>query len=318
MCKKTDSGELMVGCDGCDDWFHFSCLKIPEKYKELVFSFYCPYCKAGITGPSPRVAEGQVEVRKTIWKRKCRLSGCFKACKDESKYCSEEHGREYMQKALSQLNVSGLGPEDQEHLVKQILGGSGYSAYDFQRYGEFPFADEEATRRENPALYDKIVGHDTRLQELEASKHVLQETTIPEAARKLEQLNGYLKWLESVNHQLFSSTDPKDVSQESRKPKSSGKKQRKRICGYTAQWDAIPCSVSDFASQYDGESTALYAVCTKLRCNKHADWSSMLLEQFSDQLRSLQSYQDRLQLLIRTRKKQLMVQFHEQLLHDNS
>lgn len=316
MCKKTDSGELMVGCDGCDDWFHFSCLKIPEKYKELVFSFYCPYCQAGITGPSPEVRNGQVEVRRTIWKRKCRLSGCFKACKEESKYCSNEHGQEYMKRAVSQLKVSGLSRDEQGKLIKQILSSSGGSVYEFQRFGELPFADEDATRRENPVLYDKVVCADQKLQDLEASCRELQEKTLPGVHDTLKSLGDYLQWLESVNQRVFSSGAADQDPSESRgqRTKSGSRKQKRSICGFTPQWTTIPCPVDEFSSQYDAESLTIRGVCTKLRCNKHADWSPMLLEQCNDQLRSLQSHQDRLQLLIRARKEQLMIQFHEQLL----
>lgn len=319
MCKRTDSGELMVGCDGCDDWFHFSCLKIPEKFKELVFSFYCPYCQAGITGPSPQVTDGRVEVRRTIWKRKCRLNGCFHACKDESKYCSKEHGQEYMKQAVSRLKVAGMGRDEQERLIKQILSSSGQSAYEFQRYGESPFANEEVTRKENPTLYDKVVSDDQRLLELKSKQSELQEKTLPEVNKKLESLKIYLQWVENVNHSLFSSGNHHEVSNDNRqRNKSANRKQKRSICGYTSHWETIPCSEDEFTTQYNDESTTIQGVCTKLRCNKHADWSSMLLEQYNDQLRSLQSHQDRLELLIKARKDQLMIQFHEQLLRNKN
>jgi COMPASS component SPP1 len=90
ICRKTDTGELMVGCDGCDDWFHFSCIHVPKIYSELIQSYYCPYCELEAKG-------------KTMWKRKCRLDKCFKGIKGESKYCSEEHGVEYMKGLLVKM-----------------------------------------------------------------------------------------------------------------------------------------------------------------------------------------------------------------------
>ncbi|KAG7906157.1 hypothetical protein KL906_004610 [Ogataea polymorpha] len=44
VCRRVDDGELMVACDGCDEWFHFSCMKLDPKYKDLVSNFYCIFC----------------------------------------------------------------------------------------------------------------------------------------------------------------------------------------------------------------------------------------------------------------------------------
>ncbi|KAG7820679.1 hypothetical protein KL942_004595 [Ogataea angusta] len=41
VCRRVDDGELMVACDGCDEWFHFSCMKLDPKYKDLKTSKYC-------------------------------------------------------------------------------------------------------------------------------------------------------------------------------------------------------------------------------------------------------------------------------------
>lgn len=44
-CKCPDDGTAMIGCDECDDWYHWPCvnlLKAPPQSK----SWYCPRCKA--------------------------------------------------------------------------------------------------------------------------------------------------------------------------------------------------------------------------------------------------------------------------------
>lgn len=307
----------MVGCDGCDDWFHFTCLKIPEKYKDLVFSFYCPYCQAGITGPSSRNADGGLEERRTIWKRKCRLSGCFKPCQESSKYCCDEHGEQYVRQAVTQLRVANRHGPEQEQLVKRILGSLGDSSHDFQTFGEQPFADEEAVRSGNPALYDKVVSRDSRLEDLETSQRQLQEETIPSLNNALESLRGYKQWLEDVNNRLVLEKGdllyhgPETGRQ---RKKSNGRKLKKTICGFTAHWTTIPCSAQEIVNQFDGVTPTISGVCAKLNCHKHAEWSTIAGEQLTDQLRSLQAHQDRLKLLIRTRKEQLTVQFYEQAL----
>jgi len=45
-CRKPDDGLLMVGCDGCPEWFHAACIgleKIPK-------SWLCPWCSAEQAG----------------------------------------------------------------------------------------------------------------------------------------------------------------------------------------------------------------------------------------------------------------------------
>lgn len=91
VCRKPDTGALMVGCDGCDDWFHFSCVKVDSKYSKLISSYYCPYCDLEGKGT-------------TLWKRKCRLTTCFKPVGEESKYCSKEHGMEFMKSLVEKLD----------------------------------------------------------------------------------------------------------------------------------------------------------------------------------------------------------------------
>ncbi len=58
----------------------------------------------------------------------------------------------------------------------------------------------------------------------------------------------------------------------------------------------------------------LHGVCIKLKCNKHSDWSSMRMDQLKQQMRSLESHKVRLDLLVKTRQRQLHIQYYEQLL----
>lgn len=99
VCRKPDhGGELMVGCDGCEEWFHFKCMKINPQYKSLISSFFCKFCLW--------MGKGQ-----TLWNRKCRRPGCFEPIsKDQrSKYCSEECGLRFLR---SKLKGSDVLPQD--------------------------------------------------------------------------------------------------------------------------------------------------------------------------------------------------------------
>ncbi|XP_038067976.1 transcription initiation factor TFIID subunit 3-like [Patiria miniata] len=42
-CKLPDDGSPMVGCDTCDDWYHWPCVGIKEEPKEP--DWYCPRCR---------------------------------------------------------------------------------------------------------------------------------------------------------------------------------------------------------------------------------------------------------------------------------
>lgn len=41
ICRKPDSGKWMIGCDGCEDWFHGECIHISESDGELIDKYYC-------------------------------------------------------------------------------------------------------------------------------------------------------------------------------------------------------------------------------------------------------------------------------------
>ena len=45
VCRRPDLGEMMVACDGCEEWFHFKCMKINEKYSNLIAKYYCKFCE---------------------------------------------------------------------------------------------------------------------------------------------------------------------------------------------------------------------------------------------------------------------------------
>lgn len=52
-CKQPDDGSPMIGCDECDDWYHWVCVGIvvPPKEEE---SWYCTRCIAKRQGANPR------------------------------------------------------------------------------------------------------------------------------------------------------------------------------------------------------------------------------------------------------------------------
>lgn len=91
ICRRPDQGELMICCDGCEEWFHFKCMRLDLKYSKLVAKFFCKFCQWKGVG-------------NTKWKKKCRLEGCFESIANESKYCSEDHGKRYEREVGNKKN----------------------------------------------------------------------------------------------------------------------------------------------------------------------------------------------------------------------
>ncbi|EPY50001.1 Set1C PHD Finger protein Spf1 [Schizosaccharomyces cryophilus OY26] len=92
LCRGPDDGRWMLGCDGCEDWFHGECVNIPESFDELTAQYFCPSCTASGRGL-------------TAWKRKCRLRECSKPAEISSKYCCHEHGVLFMRSKLKNTTI---------------------------------------------------------------------------------------------------------------------------------------------------------------------------------------------------------------------
>ncbi|KAI4177150.1 MAG: hypothetical protein LQ343_000632 [Gyalolechia ehrenbergii] len=86
ICRGPDDHTWMIACDGpCEDWFHGRCINMTEKES--------PNCTEAGKG-------------ETLWKRMCRLEGCRRPARingnKRSKYCSDEHGIEFMKRLALQ------------------------------------------------------------------------------------------------------------------------------------------------------------------------------------------------------------------------
>lgn len=94
ICRGPDDHTWMIACDGpCEDWFHGRCINMTEKESQLIEKYFCPNCKEAGKG-------------ETLWKRMCRLEGCRRPARingnKKSKYCSDEHGVEFMKRLAIQ------------------------------------------------------------------------------------------------------------------------------------------------------------------------------------------------------------------------
>ncbi|KAJ6011286.1 hypothetical protein N7451_002698 [Penicillium sp. IBT 35674x] len=110
ICRRPDNHTWMIGCDGgCEDWFHGKCVNIDSRDSELIEKYICPNCSEN----------GK---RCTTWKPMCRLLECRKPARvaQKSKYCSDEHGREFMRRQICNLK---LAPDRQGQEDLGSMGG---------------------------------------------------------------------------------------------------------------------------------------------------------------------------------------------------
>jgi hypothetical protein len=116
MCQQPwNPNRFMVACDGCDEWYHDSCLGIPQEELEKVDKFMCQWCverekrkdarrkqheadKAAKTAArKARQAQRRREQQsaaKRARTKPCRNTTCTQRARPQSKYCSEECGLE--------------------------------------------------------------------------------------------------------------------------------------------------------------------------------------------------------------------------------
>ncbi|KAL8559204.1 hypothetical protein ACOMHN_048451 [Nucella lapillus] len=57
-CKLQDDGSPMIGCDKCDDWYHWVCVNITKEPPEEE-SWFCPRCSAKAKRPATKGKRGR-------------------------------------------------------------------------------------------------------------------------------------------------------------------------------------------------------------------------------------------------------------------
>ncbi|VEU22628.1 DEKNAAC103424 [Brettanomyces naardenensis] len=218
VCRRPDDGELMVACDGCDEWYHFKCMHLDKKHKDLVSNYYCEFC------------DQLFHKGKTLWKRKCRLPECYKPAAIDpttgkvSKYCSEEHGLQFIrQYVLSKVEKSDNG-DSLGDLFTQC--NEGYSQ--FETLGKSLPVFDKGKVEYSLAVKEELSSIDMELGKLEEA-----EKLYTGKEKYLAKLREKIKCLDEV---LSNEIDEKgDGVNEASKKGARGKKSKKTkidLCGY--------------------------------------------------------------------------------------
>ncbi|KAE8146359.1 hypothetical protein BDV25DRAFT_162651 [Aspergillus avenaceus] len=196
ICRKPDNHTWMIACDGdCEDWFHGKCVNIDPKDADLIEKYICPNCKEQGKGW-------------TTWKPMCRVPECRKPArfnrKNPSKYCTDEHGLEFMRLRTQHLSQT-LGNKDAEDLgsrggvltagdLKAVIMDVS-SAEEFRKLGEriiSPPRDDDHTDTK-----DKKLGLDYAPNDLTYSPE--EETKLEELRKRRDDLLNRKSLLDARN-----------------------------------------------------------------------------------------------------------------------
>ncbi|RUO95497.1 hypothetical protein BC936DRAFT_143904, partial [Jimgerdemannia flammicorona] len=123
LCRTPyDPLRFMIGCDGCDQWFHGECVGVSESESELVDMYYCPDCTD--------------KGHQSSWKTKCANPACNKpALLPQGKYCTRACGMIVAHARLTQSEAKR----------RAILGESNYHGH--ARSGLVSAADMDDRKR---------------------------------------------------------------------------------------------------------------------------------------------------------------------------
>ncbi|KAL6453645.1 SPP1 COMPASS component SPP1 [Candida maltosa Xu316] len=222
VCRKPDLGEMMVACDGCEEWFHFGCMKVNPNYSDLIASYYCKFC----------VWKGLGESK---WKRKCRLENCYKPIAPGSKYCSKEHGLKFMRNVWSDLRELSTG------LVKAVLEYVSDDYTKLERLGShFPELKVVEEYKKDPnSINDFPDDVKEELQNLKQESNKLVEE-IKKQEKLMETLVATKEHIKYLNENLTGAifSDSKQENQTSKKKKSNKSKKKIDLC-YCSKSDSF-------------------------------------------------------------------------------
>lgn len=75
ICRKAYSSGGMVGCDKCDEWYHFKCIGVSKEYVDAQPEWFCDKCLKD--------------------SKQCARPECCTEARKNSKYCSDECGYQF-------------------------------------------------------------------------------------------------------------------------------------------------------------------------------------------------------------------------------
>jgi len=253
----------MINCEICNDWFHGSCISLEESDEPLIDTYVCPPC----------TAEGK---GKTTWIRKCRLEGCkkpavraLKPSKTDkgttgSKYCSDEHARQFFHQKLNSLDTETLTKETLKALVDGVKSVDQFKVLGAE---EPPILDTLLSQFRNPE-------DESRLADLRLEREKI--------ARKLEIGSLRQQFLHFVVEKTKTTNADLKASQPMA-PTGKSKTKPKELCGYDDRLSLDDVEFLEWSSSEPGkrvfaerkvEEERLNCTVEKRRC-RHVGWQQL-------------------------------------------
>lgn len=227
VCRKPDRGELMVACDGCDEWFHFKCMHMDLKHRDLVNNFYCKFC------------DTLFNKGKSVWKRKCKLSRCYKPIEAKSQFCSHQHGVEHWTGYLERFQPSGatlgeIGKGDIINIIQNVdsrlkLNELGLSLPKYDKENLKITAAQKKVLTENEKI---IEAHRGAIRLLQVKAQYIQKLKT-----LVSQVNEYLTTALDPDNQADEENENDAIDQKKKKGKRGQKTKKFKIdiCGYNSK-----------------------------------------------------------------------------------
>lgn len=257
ICRRGDLGKWMIGCDGCDEWYHGECIEVSKAEEGLIDQYFCPRCQRDGAGT-------------TVWKRKCRLKECRKPALDvplpfiqqedivmsgtsetqtHSKYCSVDHGVEYFRRQVSQALVT------KSHIKSMLLAASHVD--EFRKIGDVaPSIEGEVSKRdaqrlavmseERERIYTELARLDKRSQCLKLMHDRATRVNAAIKARKEKEVCG-------LDERLNLQDEDLDTLLQS----------------------------EEFTQSLLGSTTEKLCIVPAKKCVRHAGWFSIKLDGFN-------------------------------------
>jgi COMPASS component SPP1 len=249
----------MIYCEICNDWFHGTCVSLEESDEPLIDTYVCPPCTA--------VGKG-----KTTWVRKCRLETCknpaiqaVKRGKGEkgskgSKYCCDDHARQFFHTKLNSLDTETLTQEALKALVEGVK-----SADQFKLLGAEEPLIPDSTLAQFATAEDESRVADLRLER-------------EKIARKLEIVALRQQFLQFVIEKIKVT----NAELKAQQPPSTGKSKTKpkEVCGYDDRLSLDDAEFLEWSASDEGkrvfaerkvEEERVNCGIEKRRC-RHAGW----------------------------------------------
>lgn len=313
ICRRPDrGGELMISCDGCEEWFHEKCMKLDPQHVPFLDKFFCKFCQWRGIG-------------KTRWNKRCRRPGCDKAIRksEKLKYCSDDCGERFIRSKIAEMKRYGGAASLTDRDVAFVVTYCG-TIKDLQHMGsifpDLPEVKNLEIEKLPKNIQDSIAKNTLAREKLDAEIKLNEQ-----AAHFLLTLKDDIKTINNLAQTELVSEDAEDASKTKRK---KSKQKKVDLCLFkkslltdlsgAAEAKAELISLNQISSVVESVTsgeTELDGICLQDRrkCLRHNGWLNLISDQVWKKLSELNSSMLQLQRDIDETLREYSVDVYERL-----